>query len=136
MRTAVLSIVVVLLAVAAVFLIRAESSREALLTGGAIIGVAVPWMVIARRQLGSAFSLTPQAKSLVTHGLYAKIPHPLYVFLDLALFGLIIALRQPWLLLAWGALIANQARVARRESLVLEQAFGDAYRDYRRSTWW
>lgn len=136
MRTAVLTILVVLLAVAALFVIRAESSREALFIGGAIMVVAVPLMVIARRQLGSAFSMTPQAKALVTHGLYAKIPHPLNVFLDLALLGLIIALRQPWLQVAWGALIDNQARVAHRESLVLEQAFGDAYRDYQRSTWW
>jgi protein-S-isoprenylcysteine O-methyltransferase Ste14 len=93
-------------------------------------------MVLARIQLGKAFSLGPKATTLVTHGLYSKIPHPLFVFLDVALLGIVIALRQPWLVAPWLALVAAHAWAARRESRVLEHAFGDAYRQYRTRTWW
>jgi len=41
-----------------------------------------PLMALARIQLGKAFSVAPKATTLVTHGLYSKIPHPLFVFLD------------------------------------------------------
>jgi len=48
----------------------------------------------------------------------------------------VIALRQPWLVALWLALAAVHAWAARRESRVLERAFGDAYRQYRAKTWW
>jgi protein-S-isoprenylcysteine O-methyltransferase Ste14 len=64
------------------------------------------------------------------------MPHPMYVFLDLALLGVAVASRQAWLLVIWGGLVLAQAWQAQREAKVLEQAFGDAYRDYRRRTWW
>ncbi len=72
----------------------------------------------------------------MTHGLYARIPHPMYVFLDLAVLGIVVVLRRGWLLVIWAGIIAVQARQANREEKVLEQQFGDAYRDYRRRTWW
>jgi protein-S-isoprenylcysteine O-methyltransferase Ste14 len=96
----------------------------------------LPLLVLARRQLGNAFSVTPQAKGLVTKGLYARIPHPMYVSLDLALLGAVIMVRRPWLLIAWAGLVGAQVWQARREGRVLEQAFGDAYRTYRSRTWW
>ena len=93
-------------------------------------------MVLPRRQLANAFAITPRAKGLVTMGLYSRIPHPMYVFLDLALLGVVTMLRQPWLLVPWLALVAVQVLQARREATILERAFGDAYRDYRNRTWW
>ena len=42
--------------------------------------IAVPSMIllfIARFQLGRSFAVTPQAKVLVTHGLYSKIRNPM-----------------------------------------------------------
>src|SRR5260221_13138145 len=56
--------------------------------------IAVPSVVLlstARWQLGHSFSVTPQAKELVTNGLYAKIRNPIYVFSALFLLGLVIA---------------------------------------------
>jgi len=64
------------------------------------------------------------------------VPHPLYAFLDVALLGLVIALRIPWLVLVWLALVGAHAWAARREAKVLEAAFGNAYRHYRARTWW
>ena len=48
------------------------------------VGCAVLW-VVARRQLGAAFSVRPQARRLVATGLYAKLRHPIYVFGTMAL---------------------------------------------------
>ena len=63
-------------------------------------------------------------------------PHPMYVFLHVALLGLVIMLRDGWLLVVWGAIVLIQAWQARRETKVLQRAFGPAYLEYRRRTWW
>ena len=55
------------------------------------LGIAVPAAVllfVARWQLGRSFSVTPQARQLVTHGLYSKIRNPIYVFSGLMLAGI------------------------------------------------
>ena len=136
MRGAGVVTAVVVLGVSAFLLIQQGTRRQALLTGGLLLMIGIPLLGLARRQLGRAFAITPQAKGLVTEGLYARIPHPIYAFLDLALLGVIIMARQQWLLVIWAGLVAVQASQARREARILEQAFGDAYRDYRRRTWW
>ena len=136
MRGAGVVTAVVVLGVSAFLLIQQGTRRQALLTGGLLLMIGIPLLGLARRQRGRAFAITPQAKGLVTEGLYARIPHPMYAFLDLALLGVIIVARQQWLLVIWAGLVAVQASQARREARILEQAFGDAYRDYRRRTWW
>src|ERR1035438_10105814 len=53
----------------------------ALRIAGAIVAVfGYVLVVVARLQLGASFSVSPQAKELVTHGLYARIRNPIYVF--------------------------------------------------------
>jgi len=136
MRPIVLLTLAALLAVGAGALIEWGSPQAGFLAGGVVVLVSLPLLALARRQLGAAFTLTPQARALVTHGLYSRIPHPMYAFLDLALLGGIVMLRQVWLPAAWAGLVVVQALQARREAKVLEQAFGDAYRAYRNRTWW
>lgn len=136
MRVAVLLAVALLFALGAGGLILLGTKESALLAGGILVLVGLPLLLLARQQLGRAFAFTPQAKGLVTHGLYARIPHPMYFFLDIALLGGVTMLRQVWLLLPWAALVALQVLQARREAAVLERTFGDAYRDYRKQTWW
>ena len=136
MRKALPVCVVALLAAGALIVILGLGRLAALWIGGALVLAGVPLMALARVQIGSAFAVAPKAKALVTHGLYAKIPHPLYVFLDVALLGAVIALRRPWLVGPWLALVTIHAWAARREARVLERAFGDAYRQYRAKTWW
>jgi protein-S-isoprenylcysteine O-methyltransferase Ste14 len=91
-------------------------------------------MIISRRQLGSAFSAKPEARALVTTGLYAKIMHPMYLFLDLFLIALIVLLGWPILVGVWGVLVIVQTLQARREEKVLGAAFAD-FEAYRNQAW-
>jgi protein-S-isoprenylcysteine O-methyltransferase Ste14 len=99
----------------------------------AVLGIA--FVAVARYQLGKAFSVRAEAHHLVTTGLYSKIRNPIYVFGMVMITGMILVLQRPegWLVFVAGV-IAQTIR-ARRESRVLEAAFGDAYREYRSKTW-
>jgi protein-S-isoprenylcysteine O-methyltransferase Ste14 len=100
--------------------------------------IAVPsalLLFIARYQLGRSFSVTPQARELVTHGLYSKIRNPIYVFSGLMVLGFLLTLERPYLLVILLVLIPMQIIRARKEAKVLEASFGDAYREYRNKTW-
>jgi protein-S-isoprenylcysteine O-methyltransferase Ste14 len=136
MRRAILAAVIALCAASALLIITHRSAQQAAVAGSLFVAAGVPMMLLSRAQLGTSFSPGPKATTLVTHGIYSKIPHPMYVFLDLVLIGFVIALGHTWLVAAWLAVVAIQCWQARRESKVLEQAFGDAYRNYRARTWW
>ncbi len=59
------------------------------------------------------------------------------MFGGVLILGITLSLSSPWwvpLLLAL-VLVPLQVRRARIEARVLEAKFGDAYRDYRRKTW-
>lgn len=95
---------------------------------------AIVW-VVARRQLGEAFAVRPEARQLVVTGLYAKLRHPIYVFGTMAFLLVLLAL-QGWQALAiWAILIPVQVIRGRREEGVLAEAFGAEYEAYRNSTW-
>jgi protein-S-isoprenylcysteine O-methyltransferase Ste14 len=102
------------------------------------LAVAIPAAVLlftARWQLGASFSVTPQARSLVTHGVYSKIRNPIYVFSALMLLGVLIALQYRYAFLLLALLIPIQMVRAHQESKILEATFGDEYRKYRMGTW-
>ena len=98
-----------------------------------IFGIGL--LTLARYQLGNAFSLTPQATTLVTTGLYSKIRNPVYFFGAIGIAGFILYIGQPRWLLLFLILIPMQIFRARQEALVLEAKFGDQYRAWRRQTW-
>jgi protein-S-isoprenylcysteine O-methyltransferase Ste14 len=90
---------------------------------------------IARFQLGAAFAVRPEARKLVTQGLYARIRNPIYLFGSWVLAGGMLVFGQPAWLLLFVVLIPLQIWRARQESAVLEAAFGEQYRKYRAGTW-
>ena len=103
--------------------------------GLAIATPAVVLLFMARSELGRSFSVTPQARQLVSHGIYSKIRNPIYVFSAMLIFGFLLALQKPIVFLLLAILIPVQIFRARQESKVLEEKFGDEYRQYKRSTW-
>ena len=104
--------------------------------GMAIAAIGFVLWMLARYQLGKSFTVTAQAKALVTTGLYSKIRNPIYFFGGVAFLGVFLAWGNIYALLGFLALyFAMQILRARKESSVLEQAFGDEYRRYRASTW-
>jgi protein-S-isoprenylcysteine O-methyltransferase Ste14 len=75
-------------------------------SGLAILVTGIVFFFTARFQLGKSFSVTPQARKLVTHGLYSKIRNPIYVFSSMMVLGVLLVIQN-----------------------------GDGYRQYRRQTW-
>ena len=103
--------------------------------GTCLLCFVLAWVVVARIQLGRAFSVTPQARQLVTTGLYRRIRNPIYFASPFLLIGLSLVLAQWWPLLLLVVVIPLQIVRARREEAVLRAAFGAEYDQYRARTW-
>jgi protein-S-isoprenylcysteine O-methyltransferase Ste14 len=102
--------------------------------GGVMAAAGVVLLIVARLQLGSAFSVQAKAKKLVTTGLYSRIRNPIYVFSAMFLVGLVIVSERWLLLLPIAALVPVQMLRARKEARVLATAFGEEYARYRAGT--
>jgi protein-S-isoprenylcysteine O-methyltransferase Ste14 len=105
------------------------------IAGICVMTVGFVLWTTARFQLGRSLTVTAQAKHLVTHGLYAKLRNPIYVFGSTVIAGLILAVGRPIWLLIFVLIIPLQLWRARKESQVLQAAFGEEYRIYRANTW-
>ena len=125
-----------MVAIAAIMIVGARPPWTPMRLGGDVIAVfGFALLTVARVQLGNAFSVTPQATFLVTHGLYSRIRHPVYVFSAIGIAGFFLYLDMPQLLVLLVLLIPLQVVRARREERVLEERFGEEYRSYKRNTW-
>lgn len=103
--------------------------------GFILVVLGLTLVFTARFQLGKSFSVTPQARVLVSHGLYGKVRNPIYVFGTLVIVGSILLFHRPMLWIVLAVVIPVQILRARKEARVLEEKFGEAYREYRRTTW-
>jgi protein-S-isoprenylcysteine O-methyltransferase Ste14 len=114
---------------------REESWNAMRLCGAAILILSFPLWALARIQLGESFAVRAQARTLVTHGLYARIRNPIYLFGSFMIVGMFLLLGMPLLLLVFLVIIPLQLFRIRREEKVLEGKFGESYRRYKRQTW-
>ena len=105
------------------------------LAGAAIFIPSFILFVIARVQLGKAFSVQAKATELVTTGIYSRIRNPIYVFGSLMFVGVIVWVARPIFFLVLLFLIPLQVIRARNEERVLHEKFGDAYLEYKSKTW-
>jgi protein-S-isoprenylcysteine O-methyltransferase Ste14 len=103
--------------------------------GLTVAAVSLGLVVLARLQLGQSFAVTPKATILVTHGLYSRLRHPMYIFFDLTVCGIALAVHRWYVLLLLAILLPLQVRNARSERAVLQEKFGARYEAYRRDTW-
>jgi protein-S-isoprenylcysteine O-methyltransferase Ste14 len=114
---------------------RAEPWGPMRIAGVCMIVCGFSMWTLARVQLGASFSVKAKATALVTRGLYSRIRNPIYVFGSIMIAGVSLFFLHPEYLLIFVAIIPMQIIRARKESAVLEAAFGDQYRDYKSKTW-
>jgi protein-S-isoprenylcysteine O-methyltransferase Ste14 len=116
----------------------ASATETVYLVGVALVAAGLIFTVWARITLGGNWSATVTLKhdhEIVRSGPYRWIRHPIYTGLLLAFLGSAIALGEWRGLLALGIAAAAFWRKSRVEERWLEELFGAAYADYRRSTW-
>jgi protein-S-isoprenylcysteine O-methyltransferase Ste14 len=135
-RSALMVTVVPLLAIAYLVYVFAHPPWAPMrLAGLLLLTPALILLTISRIQLGNSFSLAPQATQLVSHGIYSRIRNPIYVFGTLIIVGLFLFVERPLLLLLLVPVLILQITRARAEARVLEEHFGEQYRQYKATTW-
>ncbi len=104
-------------------------------TGAILMVPSFVLFSVAHLQLGSSFSVSAQARNLVTTGLYSRIRNPIYLFGGLLIAGVLLFLEHPAYLLIFLVLIPLQLVRIRKEERVLEAKFGEVYREYKKNAW-
>lgn len=136
MRTNVITfLAIVAFAVFLVMNIHSVAWTPVRVAGAVVAGIGLVLLLTARIQLGRSFSVSAQARKLVTTGLYSRIRNPIYVFSAMFLCGLVVAMGRPILLIVLLALVPVQVKRARKEEQVLTDAFGEEYVRYKARTW-
>jgi protein-S-isoprenylcysteine O-methyltransferase Ste14 len=92
-------------------------------------------VMLSRYTLGKSFSIAAKATALVTSGIYSRVRNPIYIFGIIFLVGIALIIRRPMLLAFLIVIVPMQILRARREAKVLEEKFGDEYREYKKRTW-
>lgn len=100
-----------------------------LVVGDLLLLCGFAFSVWSLRCLDRNLSVVPQARTLVQHGPYARVRHPLYLGELVAMLGLALSLGGPGPLLLWAALLCLQAYRAIQEERLLCAALPD-YADY------
>jgi len=103
-----------------------------------LMGGALALFAASSRELGRNWSLVARMRSdheLVRTGPYARVRHPIYLGMLLFLLALAVALgHYVQLVIAIPLFLIGTAIRTRLEDALLEQQFGETFRDYRRST--
>jgi protein-S-isoprenylcysteine O-methyltransferase Ste14 len=79
--------------------------------------------VIALTQLRRSFSIMPEARELVTSGLYRFVRHPLYLAEAIATIGTVVQFLSAWTLMLLVVQFLFQLRRIKNEETILTEAF-------------
>lgn len=108
-----------------------------LVYAGLTIGLSgvVLWTV-AMIHLGKSLAVLPGGERLVTRGVYRYLRHPVYLGIDMTLFGLFLTVGSTVGMIYFFVVVVplNLIR-SRLEEKALLKKFGDSYESYRRQTW-
>jgi protein-S-isoprenylcysteine O-methyltransferase Ste14 len=104
-----------------------DAASLALLVAGHIL------CAVTMLHLGRSFSVMPEARRLVTAGLYSRVRHPLYMAEAVATLGVFLQYRSLGAVLLVAAQFAVQLWRMREEEKVLEAQFPE-YAGYRART--
>ena len=103
------------------------------IAGLALAGTGLMLHFRARRALGRSWSnavAVRPGRSLVTHGPYGHVRHPLYLAILLLAAGTTVAHPSPGTACLAGGLLVGLGIKLRREERALEAAFGSQWTDY------
>jgi protein-S-isoprenylcysteine O-methyltransferase Ste14 len=90
-----LPLVTGLVAVCAVFHLARPPHTPVQWLGVVLSVLGLAGATISRWTLGSSFSITPQARRLVTRGIYSRVRNPIYISGNIFIAGLILIVGRP-----------------------------------------
>lgn len=104
---------------------------------GLAVGLSgiVLW-IVAMIHLGKSLAVLPGGERLVTRGVYRYIRHPVYLGIDMTLFGLFLTVGSLAGMIYFFIVVLPLNRIrSRLEEKALLKKFGDQYEAYRNRTW-
>ena len=110
---------------------------RALVYVGLTVGLSgIALWIAAMVCLGKSLAVLPGGERLVTQGVYRYLRHPVYLGIDMTLFGLFLAVGSIAGMIYFFVVVVplNMVR-SRLEEKALRQKFGDSYETYRQHTW-
>ena len=109
--------------------------EELVYVGLAVGGVGVILWILAMLTLGPSLAVLPGTDQLVTRGVYSYVRHPIYVGIVLTLGGLLLACGSTiCLIYVFVVVVPLNIFRARTEEQVLREQLGEAYQQYRDTT--